>query len=95
MRDMASFVRSVSVALLIWYAFLTGLFSWTYNFDEDPYGEVDIIEGAMFMPNNIVSLHTCGACQFDLSGQLGTDPRSDCNLGQEADGCPESDNSNL
>ncbi|OIW28204.1 hypothetical protein CONLIGDRAFT_368372 [Coniochaeta ligniaria NRRL 30616] len=67
---------------------------WTFNFDEDPYGEVDIIEGAMFQPENIVSLHTCGACKFDLSGQPGTDPRADCNLGSEASGCPESDNSN-
>ena len=50
------------------------LLSWTYNFDEDPYGEVDIIEYAMFDSGNTVSLHTCGACKFDLSGQPGTTP---------------------
>lgn len=73
---------------------LTQSHSWTYNFDEDPYGEVDIIEGAMLQPTNDVSLHTCGACNFDLSGQPGTNPRGDCNLGGEANLCPESDNSN-
>ncbi|KAJ9161747.1 Glycoside hydrolase family 16 protein [Coniochaeta hoffmannii] len=62
---------------------------WTYNFDEDPYGEVDIIEYAMFDSGNTVSLHTCGACKFDLSGQ------PDCNLGDEAEQCPETDNSNF
>lgn len=67
--------------------------SWTFNFDEDPYGEADIIEYAMFDPN-AVSLHTCGACSFDLSGQPGTSPRSDCNLGGQSQGCPETDNSN-
>ncbi|KAB5545836.1 concanavalin A-like lectin/glucanase domain-containing protein [Coniochaeta sp. 2T2.1] len=73
----------------IWPAF------WTYNFDEDPYGEVDIIEYAMFDSGNTVSLHTCGACNFDLSGQPGTDPRSNCNLGDETHLCPETDNSNF
>ncbi len=52
--------------------------SWTYNFAEDPYGEIDIIEGTNLQSNNIVSLHTCGSCSFQLSG---TDPRGDCNLG--------------
>jgi hypothetical protein len=55
---------------------------------------VDIIEGAMHQPTNTVSLHTCGACSFDLSGQPGTNPRSDCNLGGEAQQCPASDDSN-
>ncbi|KAK3936336.1 concanavalin A-like lectin/glucanase domain-containing protein [Diplogelasinospora grovesii] len=64
----------------VWPAF------WTFNFDEDPYGEIDIIEGAMHQLNNIVSLHTCGTCQFTFSG---TDPRSNCNLGGEAQGCAD------
>ncbi|KAK0726896.1 glycoside hydrolase family 16 protein, partial [Lasiosphaeria miniovina] len=67
---------------------------WTYNFDEDPYGEIDIVEGVMNQPNNIVSLHSCGACSFNFNNQPGTDPRSNCNLGGESNGCPETDNTN-
>ncbi|KAK3326918.1 concanavalin A-like lectin/glucanase domain-containing protein [Cercophora scortea] len=67
----------------IWPAF------WTYNFDEDPYGEIDIIEGTMHQSKNIVSLHTCGTCSFDFSGSSGTDPRSDCNLGGVSGGCSD------
>ncbi|KAK0629508.1 glycoside hydrolase family 16 protein [Bombardia bombarda] len=67
----------------IWPAF------WTYNFDEDPYGEIDIIEGINNQANDIVSLHTCGACSFNFSGQRGTDPRSNCNLGGESGGCSD------
>jgi hypothetical protein len=58
--------------IIIFTALLTlALNSWTYNFDEDPYGEVDILEYAMLDSANTVSLHTCGACKFDLSGQPG------------------------
>ncbi|KAK3369891.1 concanavalin A-like lectin/glucanase domain-containing protein [Podospora didyma] len=71
----------------IWPAF------WTYNFDEDPYGEIDIIEGVMMQPNNVVSLHTCGTCSFTFAGSTGTDPRSQCNLGGDSS-CSETDNTN-
>ncbi|KAK3358807.1 concanavalin A-like lectin/glucanase domain-containing protein [Lasiosphaeria hispida] len=67
----------------IWPAF------WTFNFDEDPYGEIDIIEGVMQQPNNIVSLHTCGACTFDFSASSGTDSRTNCNLGGESRSCSD------
>ncbi len=60
--------------------------SWTYNFDEDPYGEIDIIEGISHQSNNIVSLHTCGTCTFKLGG---TDPRDNCDLGGESQQCSD------
>lgn len=47
--------------------------------DEDPTGEIDIIEGINLQSENIVSLHTCGKCSFKRIG--GTDERSDCNNG--------------
>ncbi|KAJ3535840.1 hypothetical protein NM208_g6967 [Fusarium decemcellulare] len=52
---------------------------WSYNFDEDPVGEIDIIEGVNFQDTNIVSLHTCGTCSFSKIG--GTDGRPNCNNG--------------
>ncbi|KAK2933609.1 hypothetical protein FoTM2_004852 [Fusarium oxysporum f. sp. vasinfectum] len=53
---------------------------WSYNFDEDPVGEIDIIEGINGNQNgNYVSLHTCGACIFNRPG--GADPRNNCNIG--------------
>lgn len=45
-------------------------------------GEIDIIEGggaAGLQERNIVSLHTCSACQFTNIG--GTDERPNCALG--------------
>ncbi|SPJ88722.1 related to mixed-linked glucanase precursor MLG1 [Fusarium torulosum] len=53
---------------------------WSYNFDEDPVGEIDIIEGINGNQNgNYVSLHTCGACIFNRPG--GAEPRNNCNIG--------------
>lgn len=63
----------------VWPAF------WMYNFNEDPIGEVDIIEGAMFQQENIVSLHTCGSCEFTKIG--GVDERNNCALGGAANTC--------
>ena len=59
-------------------------YSWTFNFDEDPYGEIDIIENINTESRNIVSLHTCGECNVTLTG---TNPRPDCNLGGESRQC--------
>ncbi|KAK3326829.1 concanavalin A-like lectin/glucanase domain-containing protein [Apodospora peruviana] len=67
----------------IWPAF------WTFNFAEDPYGEIDIIEGISNQANNDVSLHTCGSCQFDFSKSSGTEPRNDCDLGGGSQGCSD------
>ncbi|KAK2609422.1 hypothetical protein N8I77_002919 [Diaporthe amygdali] len=74
---------------------------WSYNFGENPMGEIDIIEGgaaAGLQERNIVSLHTCSACQFTNIG--GTDPRSNCALGGDCsdgatnwDGCGSTGNS--
>lgn len=59
----------------IWPAF------WTYNMQEDPIGEVDIIEGISHQADNVISLHTCNKCKFTSGSQTGTDLRSDCSLG--------------
>jgi hypothetical protein len=53
--------------------------SWAYNFNENPVGEVDIIENINMPTQNIVSLHTCGQCTFTNIG--GTEGRSNCNNG--------------
>jgi hypothetical protein len=52
---------------------------WAYNFNENPVGEIDIIEGINKQDSNDVSLHTCGACTFENIG--GRNPRKDCNNG--------------
>ncbi|KAF5026588.1 hypothetical protein F66182_1314 [Fusarium sp. NRRL 66182] len=53
---------------------------WSYNFEEDPVGEIDIIEGINGNQDaNVVSLHTCGTCVFNHPG--GLDPRPNCNNG--------------
>jgi hypothetical protein len=54
---------------------------WTFNFEENPYGEVDILEGTVDMrqSSNSVSLHTCGVCSFENLGGIG-DVRPDCDL---------------
>ncbi|KAF7563372.1 hypothetical protein G7046_g706 [Stylonectria norvegica] len=68
---------------------------WTYNFAENPVGEVDIIEGINMQTANDVSLHTCGTCSFTKIG--GLNQRTNCNNGgtvsnqcedgQDFDGC--------
>ncbi|KAJ4118853.1 hypothetical protein NW768_010591 [Fusarium equiseti] len=64
---------------------------WSYNFDEDPVGEIDIIEGINDQSQNVVSLHTCGACKFTNIG--GLDERSNCNNGgTESDQCEDGTN---
>lgn len=47
--------------------------------DEDPVGEIDIIEGINKQKKNVVSLHTCGKCSFSKIG--GLEQRSNCNNG--------------
>jgi hypothetical protein len=65
--------------------------SWSYNFDEDPVGEIDIIEGINDQSQNVVSLHTCGACKFTKIG--GLDERSNCNNGgTESEQCEDGTN---
>ncbi|EPE10453.1 glycoside hydrolase family 16 protein [Ophiostoma piceae UAMH 11346] len=60
----------------IWPAF------WTYNFQEDPISEIDIIEGVGFQVDNTISLHTCDTCRFSASTDTtGTDLRTNCGLG--------------
>ncbi|KAF7539730.1 hypothetical protein G7Z17_g12368 [Cylindrodendrum hubeiense] len=64
---------------------------WSYNFEEDPVGEIDIIEGINDQSQNVVSLHTCGACSFSKIG--GIDGRSNCNNGgTESDQCEDGKN---
>lgn len=65
--------------------------SWTFNFDENPYGEIDIIEGISNQPRNEVSFHTCGSCSFNFNNQ----ERLDCNLGNEANQCSEDGGSDM
>ncbi len=48
----------------------------------------------MHQKDNIVSLHTCGSCSFNLSSDPGTDPRSNCNLGGVSSGCDDPDVTN-
>ena len=57
--------------------------SWTYNNEEDPMtAEIDIIEGTNFQANNIISLHTCGPCNFTTAAgsQTGNNIRTNCDL---------------
>ncbi|KAF4981033.1 hypothetical protein FZEAL_3085 [Fusarium zealandicum] len=64
---------------------------WSYNFDEDPVGEIDIIEGINDWNQNVVSLHTCGKCSFTKIG--GLDERPNCNNGgTESDQCEDGQN---
>lgn len=62
--------------------------SWTFNFEEDPYSEIDILEGngTPTQNANTVSLHTCGSCSFP--SLEGPDLRQDCDLhaGANCDG---------
>ncbi|KAF5016056.1 hypothetical protein F66182_12390, partial [Fusarium sp. NRRL 66182] len=70
---------------------------WTYDHAEDPYGEVDIIEGANNQIGDIMSLHTSAACTLnvDPQSQTGTDVRTDCSLATNyVDGCGVSGQSN-
>ncbi|CAK7213826.1 hypothetical protein SBRCBS47491_001938 [Sporothrix bragantina] len=54
---------------------------WTYNFREDPPGEIDIIEGVNHQAVNMVSLHTGGTCSFSASTEEnGLFHRDDCNV---------------
>ncbi|EWZ32448.1 hypothetical protein FOCG_13092 [Fusarium oxysporum f. sp. radicis-lycopersici 26381] len=64
---------------------------WSYNFDEDPVGEIDIIEGINDQSQNVVSLHTCGTCKFTKIG--GLDERPNCNNGgTESEQCEDGTN---
>ncbi|KAK7967302.1 uncharacterized protein PG986_001579 [Apiospora aurea] len=56
----------------IWPAF------WTFNFDENPYGEIDILEGAMFQDGNAVTLWTSEQCRFTNIGSK--EERNNCNI---------------
>lgn len=85
----ADIVHMPGTACGVWPAF------WAYNFNENPVGEIDIIENINMQTQNIVSLHTCGQCTFTNIG--GTDERANCNNGgtisqacedgQNFDGC--------
>ncbi|KAJ3495755.1 hypothetical protein NLG97_g3159 [Lecanicillium saksenae] len=64
---------------------------WSYNNEEDPVGEIDLIEGMNLQDSNIVSLHTCGTCSFSNIG--GLDERANCNNGgSESQSCENGDN---
>lgn len=68
---------------------------WSYNFAEDPIGEIDVVEGgadAGLQARNIVSLHTCGACEFEGIG--GEDERPDCGMGGTGESCDGGDDVN-
>ncbi|KAK8035124.1 hypothetical protein PG993_010119 [Apiospora rasikravindrae] len=56
----------------IWPAF------WTFNFQENPYGEIDILEGAMFQDGNAVTLWTSEQCRFTNIGSK--EERNNCNI---------------
>ncbi|KAL3707176.1 hypothetical protein TMatcc_005153 [Talaromyces marneffei ATCC 18224] len=63
---------------------------WTYNYAEDPYGEVDIIEGVNNQIGDVISMHTGARCRLDddPQNQTGTDVRTDCSLSTNyVDGC--------
>ena len=47
---------------------------------ENPIGEVDIIEGTSFQEDNIVSVHTANRCIFHRGKQTGVDQRPFCML---------------
>ena len=47
---------------------------------ENPIGEVDIIEGTSFQENNVVSVHTSNRCHFYQGKQTGNDQRANCTL---------------
>lgn len=65
--------------------------SWSYNNDEDPVGEIDLIEGINIQDSNVVSLHTCGSCSFTDIG--GSEERPNCNNGgTESKSCEDGDN---
>jgi hypothetical protein len=70
---------------------------WTYDYSENPYGEVDILEGANDQVGDVISLHTSAQCQLtgDSASQSGTDVRTDCSLKTNyVDGCGVSGPSN-
>ncbi|OKL60793.1 hypothetical protein UA08_03175 [Talaromyces atroroseus] len=70
---------------------------WTYDYAENPYGEVDIIEGVNDQVGDDISLHTSAQCQLtdDSTSQSGTDVRTDCSLKTNyVDGCGVSGPSN-
>jgi hypothetical protein len=48
---------------------------------ENPIGEIDIIEGYNHDEQNVISLHTCSACRFKAGSQTGVNQREDCSLG--------------
>ncbi len=52
----------------VWPAF------WVYNFDEDPIGEIDIVEGINHQSDNVISMHTCDKCKFTSGGSGGRAP---------------------
>ncbi len=53
--------------------------------DENPIGEIDIIEGINHQADNIISLHTCDKCRFTSGSQTGNDLRANCALGGDCD----------
>ncbi len=48
--------------------------------EEEPIGEIDIIEGVNFQSANIVSLHTGPPCRFLPGWQTGREQRPNCTL---------------
>lgn len=63
---------------------------WTYDYSENPYGEVDILEGANDQIGDIISMHTSAQCRLvdDPKSQSGTEVRTDCSLKTNyVDGC--------
>ena len=87
----ADFAHLPSSACGTWPAY------WTYDYAEDPYGEVDIIEGDNNQIGDVISLHTGATCRLkdDPQSQSGTDIRNDCSLTTNyLDGCGVSGPSN-
>ncbi|KAK7935029.1 hypothetical protein PG985_000524 [Apiospora marii] len=59
---------------------------WTFNFKENPYGEIDILEGAMFQDGNAVTLWTGNECRFTNIGSK--EERNNCKWDiEDARGC--------
>ena len=48
--------------------------------EEDPIGEIDILEGVSFQEDNIISVHTGPRCKFLPGWQTGTNQRPECEL---------------
>lgn len=88
---MACLVRSLLSGPRFFPLTVVGVPSWSFNFAESPYSEIDILEGNGWTRQSAdtVSLHTCGTCNFP--NLQGPELRKDCDLHAGAN-CEGGDN---